>query len=136
MFSKQNKIGLGGIGLGCFSFLCGKYELPTDWKAQEYIEGQTNIGLGGIVFGVYLHLCGGKCEFPSAGNLLSFLSDSTMERSQMFVPQQSCHRQPVKLDKNGTLFSQYPSTQAKRCVVPCSMGMTVEMMRGLALAYF
>ena len=64
-------MGLGGIAVGVyFLFFVEKYELPTDWKAQEYIEGQTNIGLGGIVFGVYLHLCGGKCEFPSPGNHL------------------------------------------------------------------
>ena len=65
--AKQDWLGRHWFGM-FLPFLCGKYELPTDWKAQEYIEGQTNIGLGGIVFRVYLHLCGGKCEFPSSGN--------------------------------------------------------------------
>ena len=47
--AKQDWLGRHWFGV-YFLFFVEKYELPTDWKAQEYIEKQTNIGLGIIGF--------------------------------------------------------------------------------------
>ena len=47
ILSNQNKMSLGGIGFGgLFSVLCEKYELPSVWKAQDYMEDKQTLAWG------------------------------------------------------------------------------------------
>ena len=127
MFSKQNKIGLGGIGLGCFFlFFVENMNFLLIGRHKNTLKDKQTLAWGVLSLGFICVFVVENVNFHPLEIINTHgycikgqnFSESTMEHSQMFVPQQSCHRQPVKLYKNGTLFLSAQASKLKDVSCP------------------